>query len=337
MSAFIESIYPNGTITSISKTYSERMDFPKLYQNIKILEIGQNSCYDGQATVVDLSATEIEIISYWAFVSCPISEFILPKTIKEIRANAFLFATIPYIYIPESLTTISSYAFNNAPDINWFDVDPYNAEYSSVNGFLMNKDKTSIVQVPRNVTSEIDFPPHTKIDIFAMTYSHINRYIATSNLSHLSYGAFIATKYLKLLDLSKSSVTSLPQSVVSSSSISTLILPHGLTELNQNTFTTTLQLQIMIIPEGLKSISASAFTCSGSMNILYLGTADFSNQKLFPEELSINIYVTPYYLQNNFGNVPVHRRWVIKQLTFKVKSCITNSFFFVCISNFILL
>ena len=333
MDNFIEKFEPsNGTVISISKTYSEKMVFEKQIAGSKIKAIGSYSCYNGQASIVDLHDTEIEQICSFAFAYCPLIELLLPETINRLQSNSLLQVAIPYIYIPTSLETIDSYAFNSAYCINWFEVSSENPKYSSVNGFLMNKKQTIIYQAPRNVTNEDDFPPHEQLDIYALTTSKLVRYIAKSSLRSLYYGAFCATRCLQILDLSKSSVTSLPADIITYSSVSIFILPNGIQSLSTNTFEHKLQIHRLIIPADLISIEKEAFNCSGSMTIVYFGTNDFSNQDIFRTDLAVKIYVTPYYVYDQFGKIPVFRRWINEPITHKNKLFVkSNAFLFTSI------
>ena len=73
----------------------------------------------------------------------------LPEGLEEIQKDAFNKCTsLTEISIPASVKTIDPTAFQQAEKLERFDVDKNNTVYSSVDGFLLNKDKTKLVSFP---------------------------------------------------------------------------------------------------------------------------------------------------------------------------------------------
>ena len=152
MERFIEDFdSTTGIVTSINKKYSNEMIFERYYHNVEIKKIGKNACSSGSATIVDLYNTAITSIESAAFSYCPLTQIIFPNTLEEILINAFFFSTVPYVFTPENVINIDPFAFNLAPNINYFDVSHDNLRYSSVNGFLMNKDAKIVYEAPRSI------------------------------------------------------------------------------------------------------------------------------------------------------------------------------------------
>ena len=330
MDSFIESFdIETGCVSSINKSYSDEMVFEPYYDGVELKSIGKYACNGGSATIVDLSNTGITLLDDYSFASCPITKIIFPDSLTDLNSNTFLKSTVPYIYIPANLTSVSYYAFNWAYNITYFDVSPDNTKYSSVNGFLMDKKQTTIIGAPRNITNEADFPYHESITIWALCATSLQRYIANSSLESLSVGAFYATKQLILLDLSKANLISLPSRVVESSSVKTLILPEKLESLATSTFTSKISFKRLIIPASCNSLSECVFNCTGEITVIYLGSVDFSPIKIFSSELSkVKVYVTPYYIQEYFGCVKVIRNWINEPFTVQRKHFISPTMLF---------
>ena len=273
-----------------------------------------------------------------AFARCPLIEFKLPSTIITLESNALLLTTIPYIYIPKSLTNLDQYAFNQAANLNWFEVSPDHTLYASVNGFLMDKGKRQIVQAPRNVTNEEDFPDHNSIIAWSLCSSNLVRYIAKPSLTYLQPAAFYATPKLIFLDLSNSNVTRINDRIIEGSSVRTLILPKNLVELKAQAFNSKLHFPLLIIPDSCTIIEEFAFNFTSEYNklkIVYLGSTDFTNVKIFSERVpTIRAYVTPYYIHDYFGQQKVYRNWINEPMTHNKAPLTLSHFLFTSILLF---
>ena len=73
----------------------------------------------------------------------------LPEGLEEIQKDAFNKCTsLTEIGIPSTVTTIDPTGFQQAEKLERFDVNKNNTVYSSVDGFLLSKDKTKLVSFP---------------------------------------------------------------------------------------------------------------------------------------------------------------------------------------------
>ena len=328
MEAFIEDFnITDGCVTSINKEYSEEMIFERFYNGTEIESIGNYSCNYGKATVVNLYNTSIKIIGEYAFAYCPLTEIIFPESLETIHKNAFLLSSLPYIYIPANVDYLSSYAFNLARNINYFNVSSDNSMFTSVNGFLMDSNKTIILHAPRNATNEKDFPYHERIDVWAFCGASLESYIANSSLKTLAVGAFCGTEKLILLDLSKSEVTSIPKQVFQLSTVKTLILPENLQSIESDAFSTKNNFRRLIIPASCTQISPNTFKTPEKLTIIYFGSTDFSRIDIFSSNFStVKVYVTPYYYNDQFGYVKVFRNWINEPMTCHSKHFSVHSY-----------
>ncbi|OOM78336.1 autolysin [Clostridium puniceum] len=80
---------------------------------------------------------------------------VVPKTIGsvEIKSIALLAfsncKTLSSITIPDSITNINAYAFNSCESLTSINIDENNKNYSSVDGVLFNKIKTTLIRCPQ--------------------------------------------------------------------------------------------------------------------------------------------------------------------------------------------
>ena len=90
-------------------------------------------------------------IGSWAFGNCTsLANIIIPDSITEIGMEAFYGCTsLTSITIPKSVTSLSGSAFSGCSSLTEINVSGENADYSSVNGLVFNKDKTEIICYPQ--------------------------------------------------------------------------------------------------------------------------------------------------------------------------------------------
>ena len=124
----------------------ESFNFPKT-----VTEIGRNAftgCTNMATATFDKDA-DIEIIGEGAFADCGLKSISIPKKVKTIEREAFRNCkALNKIDVTEFTTEISPEAFkycNNLTDIN---VSKRNTVYSSVDGYLLSKDKKELLIFP---------------------------------------------------------------------------------------------------------------------------------------------------------------------------------------------
>ena len=85
-----------------------------------------------------------------AFDECTsLTSITIPNSVTSIGDNAFGYCTsLTSVTIPNSVTSIGSHAFNGCKSLTSINVDSNNPNYSSVDGVLFNKDKTTLIQCP---------------------------------------------------------------------------------------------------------------------------------------------------------------------------------------------
>ena len=117
------------------------------------VETIDRAAFDGTSSMKHVTfqaPAKIKKINEAAFQNANALENItLPEGLQEIQKDAFNKCTsLTEIGIPASVTKIDPTGFQQAEKLERFDVDKNNTVYSSVDGFLLSKDKKTLVSFP---------------------------------------------------------------------------------------------------------------------------------------------------------------------------------------------
>lgn len=121
--------------------------------------------YDGKTSLkaIILPRT-INSIGHFAFYHCyNLNSAIIPNLVVNIGDFAFNFCSkLPTITIPASVTTIGKYSFSACSAISGFAVHPDNANYSSIDGVLYDKNQSTLIECPEGKLGEFIIPSTVK-------------------------------------------------------------------------------------------------------------------------------------------------------------------------------
>ena len=115
----------------------------------KVTSIGVEAFYDCSFTSVTIP-DGVTIIKYSAFQNCTdLTEVTFGNSITTIENTAFYYCTsLKQVTIPKSVTNIGGNVFGFCTALTHINVDAANTAYSSENGVLFNKDKTTLLRYP---------------------------------------------------------------------------------------------------------------------------------------------------------------------------------------------
>lgn len=169
--------------------------------------------FEGCKNLASVEISEgVKRIEYAAFSGCEkLTNVIIPYSLIGISGYAFGGCTsLTSIVIPDNITVIDSTAFTGCTSLKEMDVSSKNAEYSSINEVLFNKNKTELLifpgardnyAIPDSVTSIGYFAFHnclklthitipdsvTLIDDTAFLYNNIEHIHIPSNKTYSDY------------------------------------------------------------------------------------------------------------------------------------------------------
>lgn len=115
----------------------------------KVTSIGAEAFYDCSFTSVTIP-DGVTIIKYSAFQNCTeLTEVTFGNRITTIENTAFYYClSLKQVTIPSNVTNIGGNVFGFCTALTHINVDAANTAYSSENGVLFNKDKTTLLRYP---------------------------------------------------------------------------------------------------------------------------------------------------------------------------------------------
>ena len=210
-----------------------------------LTEIGSYTFYNCDSLTSIVIPEGVKVIGESAFSDCSnLTDVTLPSTLTEIGAEAFRWVPLVDVRIPAAVTTIGAYAFTcenvyplaNAKPEGWHD----NWYTGSTNAVLWNFKEFYVDEA-----SGITYIIHN--DNTASVYS----FDASSGVTNVVIGL--------TGDYADYTVIAIYPNVFSSTSITSVVIPEGVTVIGNSAFSSCYSLTSVTLPSTLKEIGASAF------------------------------------------------------------------------------
>ena len=193
-----------ATITYASKTYTVTSIGKRAFEECEaittvtipegVTNIGQNAFYGCTALTAVTIPNSVTSIEEKAFYGCEALEAItIPAGMTSIGYSAFYGCTaLTAVTIPASVTSIENLVFENCTSLTQINVDAANTVYSSENGVLFNKDKTTLICYPAGKTETDYTVPDgvTTIGENAFAYAIFTQITLPESLTAIEYYAF---------------------------------------------------------------------------------------------------------------------------------------------------
>lgn len=140
-----------GSVTTIGIYAFSYTKWLENQKSKKTLIIVNGILIDAESATGDVTIpNNVTCIGGGAFSNCTtLTSITIPNSVTKIGDFAFNSCTsLTDIKIPNSVTEIGRFAFYNCTDLRNFIVDDDNQDFSSIDGVLYNKDKTTLIQYP---------------------------------------------------------------------------------------------------------------------------------------------------------------------------------------------
>ncbi len=210
---------------------------------------------------------EVETIGAYAFYNCGnLQSIAIPDNVTKIDNNTFEnCSSLKSVSIGKNCTTISATAFNNATKLEKITVSADNEKYSSVDGALLNKEKTSIILYPKSKSGEFVIPD-TVTSIADRAFSscpNLTKITIGANVE--SVGAYAFSDCSALSDVVFKDST-IEKKVIDDyafyncQALSNVDFGNAVTSIGKFAFTIDKSLESIEFPDSLESIGYGAFS-----------------------------------------------------------------------------
>ncbi len=230
----------------------------------------------------------------WYSLGDNITEVVIKEGVTSIGSNAIRgYSALKTVTIPASVTNIGSNAIFGCSSLTSIEVNEDNTAYSSEEGVLFNKNKTTLIQYPAGKIKTIYVIPEsvTSIGADAFWCSQLTSVTIPDGMISIGKGAFEFCRSLTSITI-PDSVTSIGEGAFSAcsalesvrignrvtsiesatfsncSALKHILVPNSVTSIGQMAFCYCTSLESFTVPSGVKSIEMSTFmSCSALKSI----------------------------------------------------------------------
>ena len=279
----------NGTQAEI--TYAEvtgDVTIPTTLGGKPVTRIGEGAFYcDISSVVIPKGVT---VLGDGAFAECPrLVSVKLPASLKTIGSYAFYYcsslssvplpaglqtigqeafgdcARLNNVAVPASVTSIGKGAFSYCPSLKNFSVSADNKKYSTVDGVLFNKEKTTLLQFIAPGKSSYTIPATVKTlaaNAFAGN-GGLKKVTLSSGMTSVAREAFAFCTALESVTM-PNSIKSIGESAFwGCENLKSVSLSNQLTSIGNAAFLFCISLRSIELPDTLTTIGESAFVGAG--------------------------------------------------------------------------
>ena len=259
-----------------------------------VIKIGKAAFWNCSSLTDVTMPNSVKVIGDYAFSDCEnLKSVTIPNSVKEIGEGAFWNDTgITTITIPNSVTIIGFGAFNGCTNLQNLLIDENNPKYSSVDGVLYNKDKTTLIQYPcGNTRTDYIVPDSVKeighsafkgcTNILSITIpDNVETIGGGSGIGSGGGGFFAGGVFSDCTNLTSVTLPSNLKAISTSlfsncSKLKNIIIPDKVTYIGSDAFAYCSSLESIKIPESVTYIGFDVFQqCNSLKSLAILGDID---------------------------------------------------------------
>ena len=202
------------------------------------------------------------------------STYTIPDSVTSFDDYAFAYCTaLTHITIPDNVIYIGERVFYGCSNLTSITVDESNPNYSSLDGNLFNKDKTTLIQYARGKTDASYTLPDSVTSIGTAAFcdcSNLNSIILSDKIISIGDMAFQYCTNLSSITLPDGVTNIGLQAFFGCSSLSSVTIPNSVTSIGNFAFYGCSSLSSVTIPNSVTSICRSVFYGCSNLNSIIL-------------------------------------------------------------------
>ena len=255
---------PDSVINIGSYAFEDCKSLTSITIPDSVTSIGSRTFYNCTSLTSITIPNSVTSIGDYAFSDCTsLTSITIPNSVTSIRDDAFSDCTsLTSITIPDSVTSIGSHAFCGCTSLTEISVNSKNANYSSENGMLFNKDKTMLICYPAGKKDSSYSIPDSVINIGSYAFENCKSLTSITipdSVTSIGGAAFRYCKSLTSITI-PDSVTSIGGSAFSDcTSLTSITIPDSVTSISVGAFLRCKSLTSITIPDSVTSIGWGAF------------------------------------------------------------------------------
>jgi hypothetical protein len=215
-----------------------------------IIYIGSSAFWSCKNLTNITIPSSITIINPYTFYNCNnLTNITIPSSVTTIEYSAFSRCSkLTNITIPSSVSKIGTETFKDCSSLTNINVDNNNANFSSLDGVLFDKNKQTIICYPSGKKE--------------------NTYTIPSTVINIGYGAFYNCSSLTNITIPSTVTNIASHAFYNCSSLTNITIPSTVTNIGSSAFSFCNGLTNIIIPSSVKIIDSHAFSyCDNLTNI----------------------------------------------------------------------
>lgn len=291
--------YRSGyAVSSIGSCADTTIVIPDTYDNLPVIAILEGAFRSNQKIVEVIIPDSVLLIEDEAFsYSKKLTKVELGSGVVEIGMAFAGCDGLTTIKIPASVTTIDTLAFYLAKNMKSIEVDDGNSAYSSLDGILYNKDKTTLEYCPPKIEKTGIVIPSTVTTISSYSFVDcltVKTVTMANGVQIIENSAFSGCKNLESIVMSNNITKIQNYAFEECSSLKSCVVPNGVTWIYPYVFRDCSSLEWIYISKNIEMIYYDPFDGCSSLKTVYFGGTEaewnaISYSDSVPSYIGINI------------------------------------------------